>query len=50
MSFVVGICNWTHPLLRSPTCCETVQEAGLRALQLAWDREDFPLSSEDVRR
>ena len=50
MSFLLGICNWTHPLLRSPSCCETVKETGLRALQLAWAGEAFPLSSEDVRR
>lgn len=50
MSVLLGICNWTHPLLRSPSCCVAVKDAGLRALQLAWGGEDFPLSSEDVRR
>ena len=50
MSFLVGICNWAHPLLRFPSCCAAVRETGVRALQLAWAGEDFPLSSEDVRR
>ena len=52
MSVLLGVCNWVHPLLQSPSCCKALKETGIDALQLALGPagEGFPLSSPDVRR
>lgn len=51
-SVELGICNWSHPSLRSPACCAGVKEMGVQAVQLGLDEgeEPFSLMSEAVRR
>ena len=34
MAVLLGVCNWVHPLLQSPSCCKELKEAGLDAIQL----------------
>lgn len=48
----LGICNWSHPSLRSPACCAGLKERGIQALQLGLDEDEeaFSLMSEAVRR
>ena len=36
MAVLLGVCNWVHPLLQSPSCCKELKEAGLDAIQLDW--------------
>lgn len=52
MSVLLGVCNWAHPVLKSPSCCEALREAGIEALQLDLGSagEGFPLASLDVQR
>lgn len=52
MAVLLGICNWVHPLLQSPSCCKELKEAGIDAIQLDLGsaEEGFPLSSPNVQR
>ena len=52
MAVLLGVCNWVHPLLQSPSCCKELKEAGLDAIQLDLGsaEEDFPLSSPGIQR
>ena len=47
MAVLLGVCNWVHPLLQSPSCCKELKEAGIDAIQLDLGsaEEDFPLSA-----
>ena len=52
MAVLLGVCNWVHPLLQSPSCCKELKEAGIDAIQLDLGsaEEDFPLSSPGIQR
>lgn len=52
MSVLLGVCNWAHPLLESPSCCNALKETGIEAIQLDLGsaEEGFPLASPDMRR
>ena len=52
MAVLLGVCNWVHPLLQSPSCCKKLKEAGIDAIQLDLGsaEEDFPLSSPGIQR
>ena len=52
MAVLLGVCNWVHPLLQSPSCCKELKEAGLDAIQLDLGsaEDDFPLSSPGIQR
>lgn len=34
MAVLLGVCNWVHPLLQSPSCCKKLKETGIDAIQL----------------
>lgn len=52
MAVLLGVCNWVHPLLQSPSCCKKLKETGIDAIQLDLGsaEEDFPLSSPGIQR
>lgn len=52
MSVLLGVCNWAHPLLQSPSCCAKLKDVGIQALQLdlGASEDGFPLTSAELRR
>ena len=45
MAVLLGVCNWVHPLLQSPSCCKELKEAWIDAIQinLGYEEEDFQM-------